>query len=162
MIEKCEGLDNIEEYMQGLCHNGAFNTSKAYDTLRTRNPIKPWMKCIWQAYIPPRFSFTTWLALRRCLPTKVNLPFVEMETKNNSLCHMELETSEHLFFSFHISSHVWNGIKQWLNIDASLSTIKRAIKWLRRQHTGHNNRKKFCRLGTMSVIYHIWKMRNIV
>ncbi|RAL42508.1 hypothetical protein DM860_011126 [Cuscuta australis] len=161
MLDKCGDAQEIEDYFQSFCDGGSLSTSKIYDLIRTRNQAKPWMKFIWQTYIPPRFSFTTWIAMRRHLPTKVNLAYVEMENRNCTLCHMEMETTEHLFFSCHISAQIWNGIKSWLNIDASLSTLIRAIKWLRRQHTVHSNRK-ICRVGTFSTIYHIWKLRNSV
>ncbi|VFQ64293.1 unnamed protein product [Cuscuta campestris] len=124
-VDKLGGPDGFHDRLQNMCENGNLNTTTVYDLLRTRNQPKPWMKFIWQTYIPPRFSFTTWLILRKRLPTKI-----------------------------------WNGVKEWLNLDVALSTLNRAIKWLRKSHHAHSNIKKMCILATLSTVYHIWRLRN--
>ncbi|VFQ79921.1 unnamed protein product [Cuscuta campestris] len=53
-----------------------------------------------------------------------------------------------------------NGVKEWLNLDVALSTLNKAIKWLRKSHHAHSNIKKMCRLATLSTVYHIWRRRN--
>ncbi|VFQ98410.1 unnamed protein product [Cuscuta campestris] len=94
------------------------------------------------------------------LPTKLNLSHVEMESRECSLCHLDDEDTKHLFFECHVSAQIWNGVKEWLNLDVALSTLNRAIKWLRKYHHAHSNIKKMCRLATFSTVYHIWRLRN--
>ncbi|VFQ69341.1 unnamed protein product [Cuscuta campestris] len=146
--------------MDMIMANGNICTSKVYDLIRTHGTKKASMRLIWQSYIPPRFSFTTWLALRKRLPTKVNLSFIHMDSRQCSLCGEELETTNHLFFACVISNDIWKGIRDWLHIPNELSTIKRAIKWLLRRHGVHSNRRNMWRFATLSTIHHIWKMRN--
>ncbi|VFR03542.1 unnamed protein product, partial [Cuscuta campestris] len=159
-VDKLGGSDGFHDRLQNMCENGNLNTTTVYDLLRTRNQPKPWMKFIWQTYIPPRFSFTTWLILRKRLPTKVNLSYVDMENRDCSLCHLDAEDTKHLFFACHVSAQIWNGVKEWINLDVALSTLNRAIKWLRKSHHAHSNIKKMCRLATLSTVYHIWRLRN--
>ncbi|VFR01188.1 unnamed protein product, partial [Cuscuta campestris] len=157
------GTDQYQEVdWDELLVDGEFCTAKVYDLLRVHLPPKPCMKMIWQSYIPPRFSVTTWLAIRRRLSTKVNLGFIPMENRNCSLCGQELETTDHLFFACTASHQIWKNMKDWLKIPYALSTIERVIKWLLGRHKVHGNLRNIWRLAAMSTIHHMWKMRNAV
>ncbi|VFR01060.1 unnamed protein product, partial [Cuscuta campestris] len=157
------GTDQYQEVdWDELLVDGEFCTTKVYDLLRVHLPPKPCMKMIWQSYIPPKFSVTTWLAIRRRLSTKVNLGFIPMENRNCSLCGQELETTDHLFFACTASHQIWKNMKDWLKIPYALSTIERVIKWLLGRHRVHGNLRNIWRLAAMSTIHHIWKMRNAI
>ncbi|GAA0165508.1 reverse transcriptase [Lithospermum erythrorhizon] len=41
-----------------------FLSGKVYDVLRVARVKKPWMSCVWKHFIPPKHSFTVWLACR--------------------------------------------------------------------------------------------------
>ncbi|VFQ88803.1 unnamed protein product [Cuscuta campestris] len=153
------GLRNSYTWNQAFLIKNLWNIACAKDTLWVK-----WVHAVYlqnrETYIPPRFSFTTWLTLRKRLPTKVNLSHVEMESRECSLCHLDAEDTKHLFFECHVSAQIWNGVKEWLKLDVALSTLNRAIKWLRKYHHAHSNIKKMCRLPTFSTVYHIWRHRN--
>ncbi|VFQ92906.1 unnamed protein product [Cuscuta campestris] len=87
---------NMDMAMQPYCSAGFLIPRKIYDLFRAKANPKPWMAFIWQSFIPPKCSFTIWLALRRRLPTKTNLEFlgVPMEC---TFCAQELEDVDHLF-----------------------------------------------------------------
>ncbi|VFQ82076.1 unnamed protein product [Cuscuta campestris] len=76
-----DAYDDMEETMSNLWEEDGGNTAKLYDILRVHGVKQPWMKIIWQSYIPPRYTVTAWMALRKRLPTKVNLSFVDMDRK---------------------------------------------------------------------------------
>ncbi|KAK4415159.1 hypothetical protein Salat_2623100 [Sesamum alatum] len=40
------------------------DTSKAYQYFRPKQARQPWQAMIWQAYIPPKFTFILWLGIR--------------------------------------------------------------------------------------------------
>ncbi|KAK4432866.1 hypothetical protein Salat_1048800 [Sesamum alatum] len=56
------------------------DTSKAYECFRPKQARKPWQAMIWQAYIPPKFSFIMWLGIRERLSTRDCLAFLQEET----------------------------------------------------------------------------------
>ncbi|VFQ88308.1 unnamed protein product [Cuscuta campestris] len=156
-----DAYDNVEETISNLWEEDEGNTAKLYDILRVHGVKQPWMKTIWQSYIPPRYSVTAWMALRKRLPTKVNLSFVDMDRKC-SLCNEGEETIDHLFFECTISKAIWKNIRDWLHISPALSTIERSMKWVCRRHGQHGDVGKLWKLATLSTIHHIWKLRNSV
>ncbi|VFQ88357.1 unnamed protein product [Cuscuta campestris] len=156
-----DAYDDVEETMSYLWEEEGGNTAKLYDILKVHGLKQPWMKIIWQSYIPPRYSVTAWMALRKRLPTKVNLSFVDMDRKC-SLCNEGEETIDHLFFECTISKAIWKNIRDWLHISPALSTIERYMKWVCRRHGQHGDVGKLWKLSTISTIHHIWKLRNAV
>ncbi|VFQ83653.1 unnamed protein product [Cuscuta campestris] len=133
--------------------------SKVYDLLRVKANPKPWMAFIWHSTIPPKCSFTMWLVFRRRLPTKSNLEFLGLPMEC-TLCGDTLEDIDHLFFGCVISKQVWEAIKQWLRIDGHLSTLDRAVRWMKTFRRGDAVLKKARRIGLACTVFQIWKQRN--
>ncbi|VFQ90840.1 unnamed protein product [Cuscuta campestris] len=157
LLLKCGNRLELENQ---LCDLGEISATKVYDLLRTRAEVRPWMKAIWKSYIPPRYSFCAWLIFRNRIPTKTSLHFIAMENRSCELCHKEEETGQHLFFSCETSTLIWNAITSWLEIAPALSTLDRALTWLRRLRNYHCSRRKMIRLAILSTAYHIWRLRN--
>lgn len=65
-----------------------------------------WAKQIWRDFIPPKFSFTTWQAIRGRLPTKDRLAFLNTDP-TCPLCSTHPESSPHLFFQCEVTKKVW-------------------------------------------------------
>ncbi|VFQ97173.1 unnamed protein product [Cuscuta campestris] len=157
LLQKCGDRFMIED---NLCDIGDMKATKVYELLRSKASMRPWMKVIWQPYIPPRYSFTVWLTLRGRLPTKMNLHFIPMDNRRCEFCHTEEETTQHLFFLCEITSLIWGTIKNWLKITPALSTLERSITWARRQRHNHCAKRKLWRLAILSTVYNIWRSRN--
>ncbi|VFQ84375.1 unnamed protein product [Cuscuta campestris] len=121
---------SVEEALSPYCLAGNLIPRKVYDLFRAKANPKPWMAFIWQSYIPPKCSFTMWLALRRRLPTKTNLEFLGLPM-DCTFCGHGLEDVDHLFFNCPFSKAVWNNVKNWLGLEGHLSTLARAIRWLK-------------------------------
>ncbi|VFQ96640.1 unnamed protein product, partial [Cuscuta campestris] len=114
LVQKLGDLHpSMEEAMKPFCLAGNLIPRKVYDLFRAKANPKPWMAFIWQSYIPPKCSFTLWLALRRRLPTKTNLEFLGLPM-DCTFCGHGLEDVDHLFFSCQFSKEVWDNIKTWL------------------------------------------------
>ncbi|VFQ83146.1 unnamed protein product [Cuscuta campestris] len=92
--------------------------------------------------------------------TKTSLHFIAMENRLCELCHKEEETGQHLFFSCETSTLIWNAFRSWLEITSALSTLDRALTWLRRLRNNHCSKRKMTRLAILSTAYHIWRLRN--
>ncbi|VFQ90709.1 unnamed protein product [Cuscuta campestris] len=150
---------SMEVAMQIVCEGDNLVPSKVYDLLRVKANPKPWMAFIWHSTIPPKCSFTMWLVFRRRLPTKSNLEFLGLPMEC-TLCGDTLEDIDHLFFGCVISKQVWEAIKQWLRIDGHLSTLDRAVRWMKTFRRGDAVLKKARRIGLACTVFQIWKQRN--
>ncbi|VFQ75945.1 unnamed protein product [Cuscuta campestris] len=157
LLLKCGDRWELENQ---LCDQGDISVTKVYDLLRTRVVMRPWMKAFWKPYIPPRYSFCAWLIFRNRITTKTSLHFIAMENRLCELCHKEEETGQHLFFSCETSTLIWNAVRSWLEIAPALSTLDRALTWLRRLKNNHCSKRKMIRLTILSTAYHIWRLRN--
>ncbi|CAH9069061.1 unnamed protein product [Cuscuta epithymum] len=82
--------------------NGKLLSGKIYELLRTKGTPRIWMSFILKSYIPPKFSFNIWLALRNRLPTQDNLGYLHIV----NCCKGGLETTPHLFFRCHYTCRV--------------------------------------------------------
>ncbi|VFQ89229.1 unnamed protein product, partial [Cuscuta campestris] len=146
LVQKLGDLHpSMEEAMKPFCLAGNLIPRKVYDLFRAKANPKPWMAFIWQSYIPPKCSFTLWLALKRRLPTKTNLEFLGLPM-DCTFCGHGLEDVDHLFFSCQFSKEVWDNIKTWLGMEGHLSTLTRTIRWLKAFRRGDGILKKARRI----------------
>ncbi|VFQ78789.1 unnamed protein product [Cuscuta campestris] len=134
---------------------------KVYELFRANANHKPWMAFIWQSFIPRKCSFTMWLALRRRLPTKTNLDFLGLPM-DCTFCGNKLDDVDHLFFSCKVSKDVWRAVNIWLQMEGQLSTLNRAIRYLKAFRRGDVILKKARRIALACRVFHLWKLRNAV
>ncbi|CAH9076372.1 unnamed protein product [Cuscuta epithymum] len=155
-------FNNLNETIMGLnarCINGKLISGKVYELLRVKgNPRTP-MSFIWKSYIPPKFSFNVWLALRNRLPTQDSLGYLHIVNRCD-LCKGGLETIPHLFFQCPFSCRVWDRIKAWIGLGHQMTTLLSAIKWITKTHKGATLKAKTGRLAFCAVAYYIWQARN--
>lgn len=90
----------------------------------------------------------------------MNLHFIPMDNRRCELCHNEDESAQHLFFLCETTALIWDAIKNWLKITPPLTTLERAITWVRRQRNNHCARRKLLRLAIMCTVYTIWRSIN--
>ncbi|CAH9094512.1 unnamed protein product [Cuscuta epithymum] len=158
----CQKFNNTNEAimaLNNLCINGKISSAKVYDLLRTKGTSRPWMNFIWKGYIPPKFSFTVWLAFRNRLPTQDNLAYLYMVNRCD-LCKGGLETIPHLFFLCSFACRVWTRIRDWIGIKRQMTTLEKAVKWIRTEHRGALMKSKAIRLAFCATIYWLWHTRN--
>lgn len=150
----------IEQLQQWANHKGLIS-SKVYDWLRPKASPQPWMRMIWKAPIPPKFSFILWFAFRSRLPTRDRLTFLDVDTIC-PLCQHGLESVQHLFFSCAFTRGIWQHIRDWLGIRRSMSTLHSAVKWLKKENKGRSVHNKAKYIALACTVYMIWKRRNML
>ncbi|CAH9093039.1 unnamed protein product [Cuscuta europaea] len=161
LISKFPSLDMAVIHMGKMSQNGKLSSSKIYDLLRIKGTIHPWMSFIWKSYIPPKFSFITWLAFRGRLATYDCLGFLDVV----NVCHFckgGPETVSHLYFECVFTGQVWNLIRDWLGLTRQMTTLSSAVKWMKKEQTGANVKAKAVRLSFCYTVYWIWRMRNMI
>ncbi|CAH9083664.1 unnamed protein product [Cuscuta europaea] len=161
IVSKFSSLDQALTFLGKCSHNGKLSSSKVYDLLRIKGTIHPWMSFIWKSYIPPKFSFITWLAFRGRLATYDSLGFLDV-INICPFCKGGPETVSHLYFECSFTGQVWNMIRDWLGITRQMNTLSSAVKWMKKEHNGANVKAKAVKLSFCYTIYWTWRMRNMI
>lgn len=139
-------------------HKGVV-TGKVYEDLRLKREPQRVFKVCWKGFIPPKYSFIMWLALRNRLQTKDNLRFLDIDD-GCPLCGHGVETANHLFFLCPFSLQVWDVVRVWLGLERRTTSIRCAVKWIKRVSRGTRAHSKANQLAIVCTVYHIWLSRN--
>ncbi|KAK6128250.1 hypothetical protein DH2020_038009 [Rehmannia glutinosa] len=148
-------IDNLNRWFAGE-NSGC---SKAYDFFRPRGNPKVWTTDIWRHYIPPKHSFILWLGIKGRLQTKDRLHYMDID-RNYALCGIVPETLDHLFFQCNMTKQVWLQIKKWLRITRAMSTIKSALKYMKKEARESSWQSRAKKSALACTVYHIWTARN--
>ncbi|XP_019092278.1 PREDICTED: uncharacterized protein LOC109129106 [Camelina sativa] len=85
-----------------------FSTKETWKQIR--NPVAEvnWHKGVWFSHCTPKHSFCTWLAAQNRLSTGDRVAqWSRIDPGNCVFCNNTAESRDHLFFSCHFSSEVW-------------------------------------------------------
>ncbi|XP_030478052.1 uncharacterized protein LOC115695099 [Cannabis sativa] len=128
------------------------------------NPVQEkvfWNKQIWGRLNTPKHSFVAWLAIQHRLKTRDRLCKMGIFADHGCLlCKEQPETSMHLFFECAVSRKCLQQVKEWLQWKPQSVSLSGLIRWLGRSKMS-NFRKLVIAAPVASLIYHIWKMRNL-
>lgn len=159
LVQKLGGVSSTIHTLTDWAPNNDLSSAKIYDVLRTHGAICRDLKFVWKNFIPPKYSFIAWLALRNRLRTRDRL--FSMETSGLCpLCNQGMESADHLFFRCTFSLQVWNKIRDWSGFRRRTTAIRSTIKWISREYRGTRIHSKQIALALIGTIYHIWKTRN--
>ncbi|CAH9134267.1 unnamed protein product [Cuscuta epithymum] len=161
IVSKFTTLDTAITFLQRNAPNGRLATGKVYELLRVRATPRVWMSFIWKPFIPPKFSFIMWLALRNRLPTYDNLGFLDV-INMCFFCKGGPETIPHLFFGCTFTGQVWDMVRQWLGLKRRMTTLLSAVKWIKEEHNGANIKAKSIRISLCYTVYWTWRTRNAI
>ena len=131
----------------------------AYGYFRPSQERVIWAKMVWAAYIPPKYSFTLWLAMRGRLLTKDRLEYLQIDM-SCAFCGAPVETVQHLYFGCSFSKEIWRHIREWCGIRRQLNTLKAVVRWMKMKNRGTTWCSKRTRLAFICTIYYIWITRN--
>ncbi|KAK6164050.1 hypothetical protein DH2020_000914 [Rehmannia glutinosa] len=109
--------------------------SKAYEYFRPRGIPKVWANEVWRHYIPPKHSFILWLGIKGRLQTKDRLHYMDID---QNCLYVGLHRKHWItyFFKGNMTNQVWLQIKKWLCITRAMTTIKSALKYMKKEARG--------------------------
>lgn len=125
-------IHSAKQLLSSWFINGKFSTYLTYDWLRIKHDQKPWMTHILKSYVPPKYSFILWLALRGRLNTK-DIWFEQPEDISCVFCKSSKESIAHLFFQCTFVKSIWSQLRNWHNIRRSMTTLLSTVKWIKKE-----------------------------
>ncbi|KAL8463730.1 hypothetical protein ACS0TY_034404 [Phlomoides rotata] len=160
LVSKCDDdIDSTIGCLNSMASGGRFCCANMYDLLRRKEENQPWKRAVWKSFIPPKLSFTLWLAAHNKLSTRTNLAYLDI-VRVCPLCLSHDESVDHLFFSCRCTKPVWDAVRGWLSISRSMTTIASALKWFHKEPSRSAILMKARRLALSSVVFNLWKARN--
>lgn len=141
--------------------NGKLATSKIYHSVRSYGNTSKFFKFVWKGFIPPKFSFISWLAIRNRLKTMDRVVY-SSSNRRCPLCRQHNETANHLFFSCNFSLQVWDHVRIWCGLRWRTVAIRSSIKRIKRDFRGTRIHSKVLAIALIATVYHIWLSRNAV
>ncbi|XP_050207634.1 uncharacterized protein LOC126657053 [Mercurialis annua] len=151
--------EDVIEWKAGA--NGKFSIKSAFKHLCPDKAKVEWSSLIWSGGHIPRFSFVSWVAIRRRLLTKDKLKMWNViQDDNCSLCRSNPETAQHLFFDCVISADIWKRVLDWLEIRRQPYCLRREVRWFVRRAKGRSIKANKRRLSFSAAVYAIWRSRN--
>ena len=76
------------------------------------------------------------------------------------LCNEREESVTHLFFACCVTGGIWREVREWLGIRRDMSTLRSALKWMKKEARGTGWRKKAMKMALATTVYVIWEARN--
>lgn len=116
-----------------------------YDLLMPRHSPMLWTSIVWSSTSTPKHSFIHW--------------FYDIDpTCTFCTAHPEIVTHLSFFCPFTIS--IWIMVRNWSGILREMSTLKMALKWLKKENGRNPWIAKLHRHTLASIVYFIWCARN--
>ncbi|KAL7586020.1 hypothetical protein Lser_V15G46368 [Lactuca serriola] len=121
----------------------------------------PWAHIVWFKQSIPRFSFILWLAIQERLMTQDRMRFWD-KNKNLkcSLCNVQPDSHNHLFFDCNFSSFVWKIVKDKVGIRSNSHGWKELIEEFQILFKGKSIRIFIMKIAFAASVYYIWRERN--
>ncbi|CAH2936087.1 MAG: hypothetical protein CPSOU_6785 [uncultured Paraburkholderia sp.] len=133
--------------------------SQAYHYFRHHEPAVAWYTVVWNSYIPPKYSFTMWQAIKGRLLTRDQLGFLDID-QSCGLCGHPQETTPHLYFRCSFSRQLWTRIAGWSGIGTRDMDLQEIIRRIKRHARGTTWPSRKRRIAFACTIYYIWLTRN--
>lgn len=128
--EHLQSLQRGREWMQ----KPSLKIQKLYTELRGEVQTWPWAKILCQTVAPAKCVFIVWLLLHGKLATCQYLQHIGIAVDATcSLCGVENETLDHLFFDCRVSRRVWKDVMQWCQIERQPTQWGTEREYLRSQ-----------------------------
>lgn len=137
-----------------------FSSKTTWNFIREPAPLVSWSKLVWFKHIP-RCSFVCWMAMLNRLPTKDRLISWGMTVPPVcSLCSLNPESHDHLFFSCPYSVAVWTHFSGWMFSIPPVSLASVAHITEQAHIVSRSGAQSIIKLLMQVVIYNLWKERN--
>ncbi|GKC46639.1 reverse transcriptase domain, reverse transcriptase zinc-binding domain protein, partial [Tanacetum coccineum] len=140
-----------------------FSVSTVWSSIRPRDAKVNWYEVVWFASCIPRHSFHMWLIVKKKLNTQDMLHTWDASVAFGSvcsLCEMQQDSHEHLFFECPFSQVVWNHMKVLADVHSSVSTIYDIISYVLPIAKRRSSKSIIAKLVIAASAYFIWQERN--
>ncbi|GKC49682.1 reverse transcriptase domain, reverse transcriptase zinc-binding domain protein [Tanacetum coccineum] len=156
------GNDKLEWHdMDGVVQ--PFSVQTVWNTIRPRCDKVSWYHCVWFSSCIPRHALNLWLVIKRRLKTQDLLrPWDNVDVGNLScsLCDLQEDSHEHLFFECNFSKQVWFMVKRFAGFSNSMPSIDSIIHDIIPFAKRKSSRSIIVKLVVATITYFIWQERN--
>ncbi|GJY36464.1 reverse transcriptase zinc-binding domain-containing protein [Tanacetum coccineum] len=156
------GNDKLEWHdMDGVVQ--PFSVQTVWNTIRPRCDKVSWYHCVWFSSCIPRHALNLWLVIKRRLKTQDLLrPWDNVDVGNLScsLCDLQEDSHEHLFFECNFSKQVWFKVKRFAGLSNSMPSIDSIIHDIIPFAKRKSSRSIIAKLVVAATTYFIWQERN--
>lgn len=88
-----------------------YSCAETWDYLREKADAVSWWKAVWFSVAIPCHAFILWLVFRDALITKEKMcKWGFNENYLCSFCRGKIESRDHLFFGYSLSSRIWRSL----------------------------------------------------
>ncbi|GJX82267.1 hypothetical protein Tco_0331748 [Tanacetum coccineum] len=143
-----------------------FSVKLAWEELRSRRNKVLWFHTVWFSHCIPRHAFHLWLVMIRSLkmhdkpkPWDVG-PATDLSQLSCSLCEMQADSHEHLFFECTYSSQVWNYVRMYAGMENVNPHLDDILLWCQSLSTKRTFKGVVGKLIFAAASYFIWMERN--
>jgi hypothetical protein len=141
--------------------NKRFLVKVAWEQLRICNQMVDWHDIVWSKNAIPRHSFILWLAVQRKLTTQDKLHQFGLHSPNwCSLCLLNNEDHNHLFFECSYSEVIWWDVCDRYDIPRMSKNWDEWIRWVIVTWNGKTFRNFSRKLGFTTTVYCVWQEQN--
>ncbi|GKC57148.1 homeodomain-like protein [Tanacetum coccineum] len=143
-----------------------FSVKNVWDAIRTRGGEVDWYRIVWFPHYVPRHAFFLWLVMRNSLKTQDRLKQwdVGINTYLNllrcSLCDLQADSREHLFFECSYSTQVWATVRRLANMDNVPPVLQNILLYLQPMAHKRTAKSIIGKILLAAAIYFIWIERN--
>ncbi|GKB63570.1 putative RNA-directed DNA polymerase [Tanacetum coccineum] len=143
-----------------------FSVKNVWEAIRPRSEEVDWYRMVWFPYCVPRHAFFLWLVMRNSLKTQDRLKQwdVGINTDLNllrcSLCDLQADSREHLFFECSYSTQVWATVRRLASMDNVPPVLQNILLYLQPMAHKRTAKSIIGKILLVAAIYFIWIERN--
>ncbi|GJV97129.1 zinc finger, CCHC-type containing protein [Tanacetum coccineum] len=136
------------------------------NALRPRGLEIPWYSTVWFPHCIPRHAFHLWLLMRRSLRTQDKLrpwdvgPTTDLAVLRCSLCGVQMDSHEHIFFECGYSSKVGSLIRNLAGMENVPPILEDIVAWFHPMAAKRSFINVVGKLLFAAASYYIWLERN--
>ncbi|GJW44645.1 hypothetical protein Tco_0073444 [Tanacetum coccineum] len=140
-----------------------FSVSQVWSSIRPRDVKVDWHGVVWFQACIPRHAFNLWLVVKRKLKTQDRIGTWDVSPMIGtvcSLCEVQPDSHEHLFFDCPFSHGIWNHMKVLAGINILANDVYSIIDYLLPYAERRTSRSVIAKLVVAASTYFIWQERN--
>ena len=137
-----------------------FSSSKTWNILRERHPIRAWHKMVWFKGHVPKHAFTMWVAVLDRLPTRNRLASWGMQTPTSCcLCSSSDESRDHIFAECDFTKELWRRMHaKFSGVTNTFDSWPQLLAWC--SQNASKSQRALRNIAVQAIIYNIWAERN--